>query len=88
MISGQEFLRDLKEALKIERKHTQLFDQFTATFQPETIVSWENLINAWKTDRSHPNPYLESCPCKSLFFLLPFNILVVVGHCSAWQLRV
>jgi hypothetical protein len=75
MISGQEFLRHLKEALEMEKKHTQLFDQFTATFQPETIVSWERLINAWKTDRSHPNPYLEPSPCKSLFFLLLFNII-------------
>jgi hypothetical protein len=41
----------------------------------QRIVSWEKLINAWKTDRSHPNPYLEPNPWKSLFFLLPFNII-------------
>ena len=28
--------------------HKKLFKQFSATFQPNTIVSWEKLINAWK----------------------------------------
>ena len=66
MISGQEFLQHLKEALEMEKKHTQLFDQFTASFRPEMIISWEKLINDWKKDRSHPNPFLEPSPCKSL----------------------
>ena len=48
MILGQEFLCHLKEALEMHKKHWQLFKQFTATFQPSTIVSWEKLINAWK----------------------------------------
>jgi hypothetical protein len=51
-------------------KHTQLFEQFTATFQPDTIVSWEKLINVWKKDRSQPNPYLEPSQCKSMIFIL------------------
>jgi hypothetical protein len=54
----------------MNKKHTLLFDQFSATFQPDTIVSWEKLINAWKKDRSQPNPYLEPSPCKSVVFLL------------------
>ena len=57
--SGQEFLRHLKEALEMRIKHTQLFEQFSATFQPNTIIAWEKLINAWKKDCSQPNPYLE-----------------------------
>jgi hypothetical protein len=63
-------LRHLKEALEMNKKHTLLFEQFSATFQPDTIVSWEKLINAWKKDRSQPNPYLEPSPCKSVVFLL------------------
>ena len=47
----------------MNKKHTLLFEQFSATFQPDTIVSWEKLINAWKKDRSQPNPYLEPSPC-------------------------
>jgi hypothetical protein len=48
----------------MNKKHTQLFEQFSATFEPGTIVSWEKLINSWKKDRSQPNPYLEPSPCK------------------------
>jgi hypothetical protein len=59
----------------MDKKHTQLFEQFSATFQPTTIVSWEKLINAWKKDRSQPNPYLEPIPCKSLVFILLFNLV-------------
>ena len=44
----------------MDKKHTQLFEQFSATFQPNTIIAWEKLINAWKKNRSQPNPYLES----------------------------
>ena len=52
-------------------KHTRLFEQFSATFQPNTIVSWEKLINAWKKDRSQPNPYLEPSQCKLMILFLP-----------------
>ena len=55
----------------MRKKHTQLFDQFSSTFQPDTIVSWEKLINAWKKDCTQPNPYLEPSPCKpKVFFML------------------
>jgi hypothetical protein len=30
----------------MDKKHTQLFEQFSATFQLNTIVAWEKLINA------------------------------------------
>ena len=33
----------------MRKKHAQLFEQFSATFQPDMIVSWEKLIDAWKT---------------------------------------
>ena len=60
----------------MRKKHAQLFEQFSATFQPDTIVSWEKLIDAWKKDRSEPNPYLEPKPCKSMVFLL---LLILIG---------
>jgi hypothetical protein len=55
-------------------KHTQLFEQFMATFQPNTIVSWEKLINVWKKD-SQPNPYLEPVQCRSMIFILLFILI-------------
>ena len=53
----------------MDKKHTQLFEQFSATFQPNTIIAWEKLINAWKKNRSQPNPYLEPSPCKLMVFI-------------------
>ena len=63
----------------MHKKHTQLFKQFSATFQLNTIVSWEKLINAWKKDRSQPNPYLEPSTCKAMVFILLF-ILIDHGY--------
>jgi len=63
----------------MHKKHTQLFEQFSATFQPHTIISWEKIINTWKKDCSQPNPYLEPSPCKSMVFILLF-ILIDHGY--------
>jgi hypothetical protein len=54
----------------MRKKHQQLFEQFSANFQPNTIISWEKLINTWKKDRSQPNLYLEPSPCMWLVFIL------------------
>ena len=62
----------------MDKKHTQLFEQFSTTFQPNTIISWEKLINAWKKDCSQPNPYLEPSPCKSMVFIL---LVILINHC-------
>jgi Kyakuja-Dileera-Zisupton transposase len=61
---GHEFLHHLKEALNMSKKHKQLFEEFTATFQQNTIESWQRLIDAWTKDQSQPNPYLEPGPCR------------------------
>ena len=61
----------------MNQKHTQLFEQFSATFQPNTIASWEKLINAWKKDHSQPNPYLEPKPCESRVFI---SLCISIDH--------
>lgn len=58
----------------MQEKHTQLYEQFSATFQPNTIASWEKLINAWKKDRSQPNPYLEPKSGGSMVFIQHFTL--------------
>ena len=63
----------------MDRKHSQLFEQFSTTFQLNTIVSWEKFINAWKKDHSQPNPYLEPSPCKSMVVIL-LSILFDHGY--------
>ena len=57
-------------------KHTQLFEQFSATFKPNTIIEWDKLINAWKKDRSQPNPYLG----KQRVFIWIFILTVVISY--------
>jgi hypothetical protein len=59
----------------MHKKHTQLFEQFSVTFQPSTIVAWEKLISIWKKDHSQPNPYLEPTSCKSMAFILLFILI-------------
>ena len=61
----------------MNKKQTQLFEQFSATFQPNTIASWEKLINAWKKDCSQPNPYLEPKQCQSMVFIL---LCILIDH--------
>ena len=63
----------------MREKHKQLFEQFTATFQPNTITSWEKLITDWKGDQSLPNPYLEPSQCKLVIFIL-ILILIELGY--------
>ena len=63
----------------MDRKHSQLFEQFSTSFQPDTIVPWEKLINAWKRDHSQPNPYLEPSPCNSMVVIL-LSILFDHGY--------
>ncbi|KAF8230998.1 hypothetical protein L208DRAFT_1053501, partial [Tricholoma matsutake] len=59
LVFCQEFLCHLKKAVVMHEKHQQLFDQFSATFQPATITAWQAMINIWKEDHSKPNLYLE-----------------------------
>ena len=59
----------------MHKKHTQLFEQFSATFQLSTIVAWEKLISAWKKDHSQPNPYLEPALCKFMVFILLYFLI-------------
>jgi hypothetical protein len=32
----------------MHKKHQQFFNQFSATFQQDTIISWQKVIDAWK----------------------------------------
>jgi hypothetical protein len=37
---------------------TDIFNQFTATFTPDTITKWEAMVVAWNTNpKNAPNPY-------------------------------
>jgi hypothetical protein len=69
---GPLFLKRLKEAYAMRDKHTLIFQQFSSTFPPETVQTWEAMVLAWTNDKSKPNPYKEPAPCSSYRTLYRF----------------
>jgi len=52
----------------MQERHQQLFLQFSDTFSSATRDSWQESINAWKSDHAQPNPYMDPGPSKSTIF--------------------
>ena len=50
----------------MREKHQDLFKKFTATFTPQSVSKWEEMVKAWEFDHSLPNPFEEpinsECP--------------------------
>jgi hypothetical protein len=40
-------------------KQTDVFNKLSATFKPETIKKWEDMVIAWGANPKAPNPYQE-----------------------------
>jgi hypothetical protein len=40
-------------------KQTDIFNQLSATFSPETVKKWEAMVTAWNANPKKPNPYQE-----------------------------
>jgi hypothetical protein len=60
-ISGVLFFKRYKNALKMSEIQADIFNQFSATFTPETIKRWEAMVIAWnKNPIKAPNPYRET----------------------------
>jgi hypothetical protein len=51
IFSGQWFLKNLKEALKMQEVQSNNFAEFDRRFQPELIKKWEKLVDEWEKDR-------------------------------------
>ena len=64
----------------VRNKHQLLFQQFSATFQPETIQYWQKMITTWKSDHTQPNPYIEPVSCEPTFFSASnvYSVLYIV----------
>ena len=59
-IEGTLFLKRYKNALKMSEIQTNVFNQLSATFAPETIRGWESMVDAWnRNPKKAPNPYRE-----------------------------
>ncbi len=35
------------------------FTEYSATFDPNVVATWEGMISAWNEDQSRPDPYEE-----------------------------
>jgi hypothetical protein len=40
-------------------KHQDIFAKFSATFKPETIERWENMVKEWELNKNKPNLFAE-----------------------------
>jgi len=59
-------------------KHTDVFNQLSATFLPTTVKKWESKITAWEANPKAWNPYAELEGGKSFccyFFILLLRLL-------------
>jgi hypothetical protein len=67
---GTLFLKRFKDAFNMSAKQTEVFNQLSATFSPETIKKWEAMVVAWEANPQAPNPYEEPESGK-LFYYAP-----------------
>lgn len=56
---GLRFSRKLKEAVEMSELHQENFEMFSATFNDEAVMQWEEMTLAWEKDQMKPNPYEE-----------------------------
>jgi hypothetical protein len=50
-------------------KQTEVFQQLSATFAPETVEKWETMVATWYSNPKAPNPYQEPKSGKLVRFL-------------------
>ena len=67
---GKLFSKRFELAFKMSAKQSEVFQQLSATFSPETVSNWEAMVIAWNMDRKAPNPYAEPKSCKTNSFLM------------------
>ncbi|EDR06772.1 uncharacterized protein LACBIDRAFT_299636 [Laccaria bicolor S238N-H82] len=53
------FVKRFKEAILMSEKQKEIFNKFSSTFPPETVVKWEQMVIRWEADPKAPNPYDE-----------------------------
>lgn len=56
---GRHLYAKMKEALEMSRKQRAAHSALTATFPPDTIQEWTNMIIQWQEDPDKPNPFEE-----------------------------
>ncbi|TFK46468.1 hypothetical protein OE88DRAFT_1714953 [Heliocybe sulcata] len=58
-LCGVSFRKKYLEAVRLSKKHEDLFVRFSATFPDATLRKWEKMVLRWEKDKRNPNPYAE-----------------------------
>jgi hypothetical protein len=58
--TGASLLSQLQKAVEMYNKHKKAFKDFNASFEPDTVARWEQMVAAWDADITQLNPYEES----------------------------
>jgi hypothetical protein len=87
---GPLFLKRLKEASKMSAKQTEVFQQLSATFTPETIERWGAMVAKWNSNPKARNPYQELKSSKSCSSWVQLILMAEIinrnnsPRCSTW----
>jgi hypothetical protein len=57
---GRHLRSKLREALPASKKHRALLNALSATFPPQTVAEWTQMVEDWQDDASAPNPFEET----------------------------
>jgi hypothetical protein len=49
----------LENAIPTSKKLKDIAERFSATFPPDTLAKWEEMVKEWDADPLKPNPYVE-----------------------------
>lgn len=74
---GHSLHDGLENASEMYVVHQQLFDEFSATFPPETVAAWEQMVIDWEADMTKPNPYEEPAKGESQCFPCHVHLLIL-----------
>ena len=63
---GTLFSKCFQEVVLMSAKHMEIFEKFSATFPPETVRRWVQMVERWENDPKAPNLYNETEQSKCL----------------------
>jgi hypothetical protein len=78
VIPGTYLLAQLKTALVMAKTHEERHQELDATFPPDVVEKWEQMVESWNADSSAPDPYVE--PVISELFSLELDPLHQLIH--------
>lgn len=68
--TGATYLKQFENAIVMCDKHCQAFLQFDTTFPQAVTAQWHNMVVAWDSDPTMPNPYVEPALGESTLWIL------------------